>query len=341
MSVEGSGGPAARTTIAGPAVGPTRRCDLRVLPEGAGLAADSQETRSGTDVPHIAPQPFRYCRRAERRKRPLRRRKDTSGILFVMPEIRRPLGLTLSVLSLSTAVGMIPGSAGAALGITGKTLATVPPPTVVARYTFDGGIVDSRVAEVSGRGSSAVVRTADSGRMLVGTAGTGRFVGFPARCAANATTCPRALLEAPNDADLNPGRRRFRWAASIRVLGRQITDSSNIMQKGLVNNESQWKMQIGPNHGKVQCVVVGQGATTTYIARSSASVADGGWHRVICERRGTSLAIAVDGVVSGRATVPATLTIGNQRPLRIGGPNFSNASDLYHGWLDEVYAILD
>jgi hypothetical protein len=70
-------------------------------------------------------------------------------------------------------------------------------------------------------------------------------------------------------------------------------------------------------------------------------VADGSWHRVICERRGTALAIAVDGVVRGRVTVPADLTIGNQRPLRIGGPNLSNSSDLYHGWLDDVYAILD
>jgi len=250
-------------------------------------------------------------------------------MLFSMPEIRRPLGLALSTLGLIAASGAIPGAASAATS-----------PIVVARYSFDGGIAGGKVAELSGRGSAAVVRAAQGGKIAVGTIGKGHFVGFPAACSAKATTCARALLEAPNDVDLNPGVRRFRWGASIRVLQSQITDSSNIMQKGLVNTESQWKMQVGPNQGKVQCVVVGQGATTAYVARSSVAVADGKWHKILCERSGTSVAVAVDGVVRGRVTVPANLTLANQRPLRLGGPNFSNASDLYHGWLDDVYATL-
>jgi hypothetical protein len=27
-------------------------------------------------------------------------------------------------------------------------------------------------------------------------------------------------------------------------------------------------------------------------------------------------------------------------PLRIGGPNFNTTSDMYHGYLDDVYAVL-
>lgn len=217
---------------------------------------------------------------------------------------------------------------------------TATTPTLVARYTFDGGIATGRVAEISGRGSAATIRSVDHGALTLGTAGKGHFIGFPAKCAATATVCPRVLLEAPDDADLNPGLRRFRWAARIRVLPSQLTDSSNIVQKGVANTDSQWKMQIGPGHGKVQCVVVGHDTTQSYIVRSSGSAADGKWHRVLCERSGTSLAIAVDGVVQSRVGVPAALSIGNNRPMRIGGPNFTNSSDLYHGWLDDVYATL-
>ncbi|MGX6604573.1 laminin G domain-containing protein [Micromonosporaceae bacterium Da 78-11] len=237
-------------------------------------------------------------------------------------------------------------AAGSAAGTPAHAAAPAPAtpapatPVLVAHYTFDAAISTGRVAELSGRGTAATIRTTDRGVLVQGTVGTGRFIGFPARCAAKAPVCPRALLEAPDDADLNPGLRRFRWAAAIRVLPTQLTDSSNILQKGLANTESQWKMQIGPNHGKVQCVVTGPGSPRSYIARSSATVADGKWHRIICERSGGSLAVAVDGVVSNRVAVPAGLSISNKRPLRIGGPNFSNSSDLYHGWLDDVYAAL-
>ena len=211
---------------------------------------------------------------------------------------------------------------------------------LVARYTFDGSISAGRVIEMSGRGSAATIRSADHGVFTFNSLKTGHFIGFPSKCQDHAPVCPRAILEAPNDADLNPGPRRFRWGASIRVLTSQLTDSSNVVQKGLDNTESQWKMQIGPNHGKVQCVVVGLGSTQSYVVRSQTSVADGNWHRAQCERNGTSLAVAVDGVIRGRVAIPADLAISNTRPLRIGGPNLSNVGDLYHGWLDEVFATL-
>jgi hypothetical protein len=214
-------------------------------------------------------------------------------------------------------------------------------PVTVARYTFDGGATAaSRIAENSGRGLPLTVRTADRGAVRFLAGKSGRYVAFPARCASGATTCPRALLEAGNDADLNPGTRPFRWGASVFVTPARLVGSSNVMQKGVTTTESQWKLQIGAAHGRAQCVLVGRGSATAYIARSSITVADGAWHKVLCQRSGTTLAVYVDGVNRGRTAVPSTLNVTNTLPLRIGGPNFNRSSDMYHGYLDDVIAVL-
>jgi concanavalin A-like lectin/glucanase superfamily protein len=218
---------------------------------------------------------------------------------------------------------------------------TAAGPVTVARYTFDAGATAAgRVAENSGRGLPLTVRTADRGAIRFLAGRTGRYVAFPGRCASGATSCPRALLEAANDADLNPGTRPFRWGASVFVTPARLAGSSNVLQKGVSTTDSQWKLQIGANHGRAQCVVVGRGSTKAYIARSSVTVADGAWHKVLCQRSGTTLAVYIDGVNRGRATLPAALSIANTLPLRIGGPNFNTSSDMYHGYLDDVTAML-
>src|SRR4051794_32391796 len=208
----------------------------------------------------------------------------------------------------------VPALAGPALAGPAGT----PAPATVARYTFDGGAgTAGTVADNSGRGLPLTVRTADGGAVRFLAARTGRIAGFPAPCAQGAKVCPRALLEAASDADLNPGVRTFAWGASILVAKSQVLGSSNVMQKGVSSTESQWKMQIGASGGRAQCVVVGRGSATAYVARSAKTVADGAWHRVMCKRAGGVLAVAVDGVVSGRVAVPAALSVTNTMPLRI------------------------
>ncbi|MEV4348483.1 LamG-like jellyroll fold domain-containing protein [Actinoplanes sp. NPDC049596] len=222
-----------------------------------------------------------------------------------------------------------------------KPAATTAAPALVARYTFDAGAVNGRIADTSGRGTSLTVRAVDSGVIRFDTTTpSGRYASFPAACASNATTCPRALLEAPDDADLNPGTRTFRWSARIQLTKTQITGSANIMQKGVATTASQWKMQVGRTNGKAQCVVVGTGSATRYVARSTTSVADGQWHKILCQRSGSTLSVYVDNVVRGTATIPSTLNISNPLPLRLGGPNFNTKTDMYHGRLDDVYAEL-
>ena len=232
---------------------------------------------------------------------------------------------------------------GAALPALGAAPAIAAPAAVmVANYTFDAGPVAGRVAENSGRGVPLTVRSSNGGAIVFSPpAKTGRYITFPAACpVAAAPTCPRVLLEAASDADLNPLTRPFRWGASVMVQKAQVTDSSNVMQKGATTTDSQWKMQIGAKAGKAQCVVVGKGLATPYIVRSSVAVADGKWHKLLCLRSGAALSVSVDGVVRGQAVIPATLSISNTRPMRIGGPNFSATGDMFHGSLDSVYAML-
>ncbi len=223
------------------------------------------------------------------------------------------------------------------LAVANASAATTP--TVVARYTFDSGATATgRIAEKSGRGVALKIRTADKGTVNFYSASGGRYIRMPLRCAAGATVCPRALLEGTDDADLDPGTRTFTWGATLKLAKAQLAGSANVVQKGVATTESQWKMQVGATHGRAQCVVVGRGSTKAYVARSTVAVADGGWHRIVCRRSGATLTVHVDGVQRGSVSVPATLSIVNDKPLRVAGPNFNTSSDMYHGFLDNVYA---
>jgi hypothetical protein len=220
------------------------------------------------------------------------------------------------------------------------TPAAAAGPVTVARYTFDGGVSAGKVAENSGRGVPLTVRSADRGTVRFPAAAGGKYAGLPARCPQGAKVCARALLEGADDPDLDPGTRRFTWAASVRVSKAQLAGSANVVQKGVATTESQWKLQVGMKNGRAQCVVVGRGSPKAYVARSSAAVADGRWHKVRCQRSGASLSVYVDGALKGRAAVPAAMSILNDKPLRIGGPNFHTNSDMFHGDVDDVYAQL-
>ncbi|GIE71546.1 hypothetical protein Apa02nite_076540 [Actinoplanes palleronii] len=210
------------------------------------------------------------------------------------------------------------------------------PPTLVARYNFDGGAVAGKISDLSGKGSSLTVRSADNGTVAINTEGAGRYASFPALCPTTGT-CGRALLEAPNAPDLNPGIRTFRWAASVRVTAAQLRGKANIMQKGLAGAASVWKLQLTGKTGRAQCIMTGKGTGQTFSATSAKPVADGAWKKIVCERSATSLSISVDGEAGAKVTIPATLAVDNTMPLRVGGPNFGASSDMYHGQLDDVY----
>jgi hypothetical protein len=218
--------------------------------------------------------------------------------------------------------------------------APTPVPAVVARYSFDKGVVGGYIAEDSGHVGPLRVRSASNGALRVGVRNGGKYVGFPARCVPGAAACARILLEAANDPDLNPGLRQFRFGASIYLQKWQLNGSPNVLQKGVAGLGSQYKLQLGASQGKAQCVVVGIGAATSYLARSDISVADGAWHQVTCLRTLGFLAIVVDGRQRSRVVVPDALQISNTLPLRVGAANFTTLTDRYTGYLDDVFVAL-
>jgi len=229
----------------------------------------------------------------------------------------------------------------AVLLTTGSAIAAPTTDLLVTHYSFDRApAADGTIAEQSGRGLPLRVRSADGGTVSYIPRGTGRALDLPARCVATAATCPRVVLEAGDDADLDPGARAFRFGAWIRSTPAEAGPSANVMQKGVATAESQWKLQVGGRRGRATCVVVGRGSTTAYIAKSSNSVTDGAWHQITCRRTGTTLTIFVDQVARGSVTLPAGLTISNAMPLRLGGQNLSDRTDHFGGALDEPFVVL-
>jgi hypothetical protein len=247
--------------------------------------------------------------------------------------------MKLSARVLTLALILVPAVPALAATTTGSVTKAAPAPVTVARYSFDSTSA-GKVPDLSGRGVPLTIRSADRGVVRFVAGKTGRYIGLPLRCAATAKTCPRALLEGADDPDLDPGTRSFRWGATIAVAKSQLAGSSNILQKGVATTESQWKMQVGETHGRAQCVVVGRGSTRSYLVRSSVAVADGKWHKILCVRSSAALTIVVDGVSRGTVAIPAGMSILNDKPLRIGGPNFNTSSDMFHGSIDDVYAML-
>jgi hypothetical protein len=85
---------------------------------------------------------------------------------------------------------------------------------------------------------------------------------------------------------------------------------------------------------------VGTDSRRIFIVTAGVSVADGQWHAVECSRTKTLLTISVDGVLTGQINVPASLSIVNGDPLRIGGKGLSANNDQFHGALDDVFVSI-
>ena len=206
---------------------------------------------------------------------------------------------------------------------------------LVARYSFErnGGIVDE-----SGRGHTLRRVASGGGRTRIISHATGKAVAFPRACTGR--RCPRAVLQSPNAADLNPGTRRFAYGAVVRLARWQTSGGQNVVQKGYSRATSQYKMQVDGRAGKPSCVVVDVYRPTIRIARSNRTVADNRWHSVECRRSGTVLAILVDGTVAGRTWVPAGLRVTNNRPLSIGGKGAYQDNDQFQGAVDDVWVTI-
>ena len=214
-------------------------------------------------------------------------------------------------------------------------VASVPPDagTVTARYTFNGRA--GSIIDESGHGHTLRVVSGFGGAVRAVVHGPGTAIAFPSRCGSR--VCPHVALQTPSSADLNPGTRDLAYGADVLLPPGQTSKGQNIVQKGYSTTSSQWKLQVDGVAGRPSCVLVDDKKPAIRIATSSISVADGRWHALACRRSGKTLTVLVDGVPRGTTSVPAKLSVTNERPLSIGGKGAFPDNDQFNGALDNVW----
>ncbi|MFC0221998.1 LamG-like jellyroll fold domain-containing protein [Nocardioides zeicaulis] len=201
---------------------------------------------------------------------------------------------------------------------------------------FDGSpeYGDAQGGLITGR-----VVTANGGevRDVAGGTGRGGAVAFPGTCT-DATGCPRALVEVPTDPSLDPGDAPFSWGASVRLPPDETSAGSNVVQSGRYGSDGdQWKLQVDGEEGLPSCILRAEGEIVKI--RSSTSVSDGAWHRVVCRRDADVLSIEVDGDVHRKPVVTGSVHTG--LPVRIGSPGVGDHDDQFHGEIDDVVIDVD
>jgi hypothetical protein len=175
---------------------------------------------------------------------------------------------------------------------------------------------------------------------VAGADGTGAAISFPPTCGA-ATGCPRAMVEVMADASLDPGSSDFEYGAAVWLAPDQTTSGSNIVQKGRFGTDGgQWKLQVDNDEGQPSCVVRGdRPGAEPLVVRSSVTIADSQWHRVVCRRAGDDLTIEVDGAVDREEG--ETGSVVSEWPVRVGAPGVGDEDDQFHGRIDDVYLLVD
>ncbi|GAB2579908.1 hypothetical protein Aab01nite_56060 [Paractinoplanes abujensis] len=206
---------------------------------------------------------------------------------------------------------------------------------VSVRYDFDGG-VGQPITDDRGRHELRPLGQ-NGGALRLVQQGSGLAVSYPNRCRlARERDCPRAILEGVRDDSLNPGTRKLRYGASVRMTYADLADGANVVQKGYsVGGISQYKLQVDHRLGHPSCVVAGEGRI--YRAEPTIDVADGQWHSLACTRHRDKLTLEVDGQEAASTTVPPDLSIANAEPLRVGGKGTSKSNDQFAGEIDDVF----
>lgn len=167
----------------------------------------------------------------------------------------------------------------------------------------------------------------------------GQAVRFPPRCRVYAgRTCPRVVLQSRDVP--NPGTAPVRFGAAVLMTADDTAAGENVLQKGFSRGHGQFKLQVDGAAGLPSCVLVGTGSWRIHVVTAGVSVADGQWHAIECVRVDSELSILVDGVVMRRIRVPASLSIVNSEPLRIGGKGLSPNNDQFHGAIDDVFVVI-
>ncbi len=212
---------------------------------------------------------------------------------------------------------------------------------VDVRYTFDGGIHRPITDLRGGHELRPVSQNGGTLRLVPRGRDQGLAVAFPDRCRlARERDCPRAILEGVRADDLNPGRRPLRYGAAVRMSHADLADGANVVQKGYsVGGMGQFKLQVDHRLGHPSCVIA-TGHRRIFRAEPWLDVADGRWHTLACARVRDRLTLTVDGVERAAVSLPASLSIANAEPLRVGGKGLGNSNDQFAGEIDNVFITI-
>ncbi|MGD9961323.1 hypothetical protein [Nocardioides sp.] len=174
---------------------------------------------------------------------------------------------------------------------------------------------------------------------------------------------PRAVVAVTNAGpvdELVPSGRPFSFGADVRLdgtnAGTYYDNGNNVIQRGLYNETSQFKIQV--DHGQASCRVRGPGGATLLV--SGRAMVTGAWFQLRCSR--TSVpgpdrfafsvrSIRSDGTLGAATTVTSLAAVGKlsypvATPLSVGGKLTSDgsvvdASDQFNGKIDNAFFRID
>lgn len=150
--------------------------------------------------------------------------------------------------------------------------------------------------------------------------------------------CVRGILEVEDDPGLSPGSADFSYGADLRLRLSDLREGSNVVQKGFSTGEGgQWKLQVDDARGFPSCILVDSDTGEVVRVLGDRTVADGSWHRTICDRSGDELTLTVDGQISGLERTRSTPNIASTAPVRVAGKHVKLDGDFYFGDLDNVF----
>jgi hypothetical protein len=219
--------------------------------------------------------------------------------------------------------------------------------------------------------SPAIVRNAGAAKLLISiaTANGGvlrtvrghlsdhdEAVRFPAFDPSS--TGPRAVIRVTNpggDDLLDPGKGRFEFGADIMLdedsaskAPGSTDNGNNVLQRGLYDNPSQFKLQVDGQHAT--CLVKGRAGTVQ--VRSGSTISPDRWYRLQCVRNGDDVTLTVTSWGSdGKAIVKSTTKSGStgdmspqnvEVPLSVGGKlnkigRINDETDQFNGLIENAY----
>jgi hypothetical protein len=131
----------------------------------------------------------------------------------------------------------------------------------------------------------------------------------------------------PSSASLNPGSATLQIAFSMKTTTVPAAGDYDLIRKGSSPSQ-EYKVELQPN-GQVSCAF--KGSAHYSVIQAGPDLHDGAWHRVICAKRPSTIAVTIDGATSKKSVKIGS--ISNTSRVVIGAhPN----SDYYKGTLDEV-----